>query len=94
VTASVFDGSHDDAAILVVRRDTGAGYERVDYLDAQGGTGDVLRGFTIRNDATQTEWSVAVDRNGNVTGCGMRPIAHSELQRCIATDATFTGTLA
>lgn len=92
VTASVFDNRRDsDAVISLVRRDDAAGFERVDYLDAQGGAGDVLRGFTIRNNNTQKEWRVTLDKDEKVTGCIKLPRERPELPDCIAPGASFTG---
>jgi hypothetical protein len=92
VTASVFDNRRDnDAVISLVRRDDAAGFERVDYLDAQGGSGDVLRGFTIRNNNTQKEWRVTLDKDEKVTGCIKLPRERPELPDCIAPGASFTG---
>ena len=89
VTATVFDRTRDDATISVIRRDNVSGFERVDYLDAQGGAGDLLRGFTIRS--AQSEWHVSLDRDGHVEGCTKLPRARPELPECIVTGAHYGG---
>lgn len=85
------DLTHDDVQVALVRRDTTAGFERVDYIDVQGGTGDAVRGFTIRSNTTKTEWRVSLDDAGRVTGCLKFPSARSELPDCPALGAHQTG---
>jgi hypothetical protein len=91
VTSSMVDGAHDDAILAVVRRDDGAGFERVDYIDAQAGIGDVVRGFTLRDNSTQSEWRVDLDRDGQVTSCVKSPKSAPALAACVAEGTHFGG---